>query len=152
MTFKSAVESIPELRPAYCPGLRALRGDDSTRVAVRRTSRLTGSVDLDTTLKPSAQNESRWDYGIGYKGNGNEEAIWIEVHPADSHHVRDVIAKSQWLRRWLATAPDLLRITRNNRQYVWLSTKGVSLQPGSRQARQLAMAGVSFPQKRLILS
>lgn len=108
---------------------------------------------MDTTLATAHPNASRWDYGIGQVSGSEEEAIWVEVHPANSNHVTEVIRKAKWLKGWLRTnAPGLFVMTRKANGYVWLATGSVSLQQGSRQARQLAMAGVAFPQPRLRLS
>jgi hypothetical protein len=107
---------------------------------------------MDEALAGACPNDPRWDYGIGHYNGRAEEAIWVEVHSASSHHVADVIRKAEWLRRWLkANAIQLFQMTRNEAGYVWLCSGSVSLQRSSRQARQLAQAGISFPRKRLTL-
>ncbi|MBM4045808.1 MAG: hypothetical protein FJ279_11890 [Planctomycetes bacterium] len=153
MTFKAAVLAVPQLRGAYCPGLQALRERDRDRIECRGTRRLAGSINLETALPSASPHEPRWDYGIGHGSGHEDEAIWVEVHPASSHHVTEVIRKAQWLKGWLRRhASALLTMTRKPDGYVWLATGTVSLQRGSRQARQLALAGVAFPQRRLRLS
>lgn len=152
MGFKTTVATVTALRDHYREGLQALSGVDRGRIRVATARRLTGSVCVEGALRHSCPNEPLWDYGIGHRGTGGDHAIWIEVHPASSHHVAPMIAKVRWLRNWLCQhAPALLRMTRDREGFVWLSSGGVSLQRGSRQARQLAMAGVSFPRKILNL-
>jgi hypothetical protein len=152
MTFRETVQSVPQLAVAFREGLQALRRADHARVVCVRPRRLKGSVDIDTALREILPNDPRWDYGIGYYNGRTEEAIWIEVHPATSDHVSHVTRKAHWLRNWLsANARVLLDMTREYNGYVWLSAGAVSIQRGSRQARELALAGVSFPRKRLEL-
>ena len=153
MTFRRVVRSVPQLAGALQAGLQALRAADHSRVVCANPRRLRGSVDIDAALVHALPNEPRWDYGIGHYNGKTEEAIWIEVHPASSDHVSGVIRKTHWLRAWLrANAAALLALTRTSDGYIWLSAGSVSIQRGSRQARELAMAGVSFPRRRLELN
>jgi hypothetical protein len=147
------VKAIPALADAYRSGVPALRQADRSRIVCANTRRLKGSVDVDAALVDALPNDPRWDYGIGHYNGRTEEAVWVEVHPASSDHVSHVTRKAQWLRQWLTqNAAPLLGMTREADGYVWLSAGTVSIQRGSRQARALAMAGVSFPRRRLELS
>jgi len=119
---------------------------------------LTGSIDLDSALAGEAEhaNEPRWDYGIGYKPKRAEErAIWIEVHPASTSNVREVISKANWLRTWLRdNAPQLALLTIGDgpvRPFVWIATARIQIPRNSPQARQLAIAGLDMPRKALRL-
>ena len=151
MTFKRAVHVVVQLAGACREGLQAFRACDRGRVLCAKPRRLKGSINMDDALVGTHPQDPRWDYGLGYYNGRSEEAIWIEVHPASSDHVSGVIRKAEWLRAWLrANAVELLNITGDD-GYVWLSAGSVSLQRSSRQARQLAQAGVSFPRKRLEL-
>jgi hypothetical protein len=153
MRFEDAVASTVPLANAYRPGLQALREEDRGRINCSQPRRLKGSVNLDTALARIAPDDSRWDYGIGWTDSQSEVAIWIEVHSADSHHVSEVFRKAAWLKKWLkANSASLFGMTRREDGLVWLSTGPISLQRGSRQARQLALAGVSFPRKMLVLT
>lgn len=152
MRFKQAVLACAQLRNAYQPGLQALRKADRNRIECARPRRLAGSVDVDTALQPDLPNDPRWDYGIGYYDGHREEAIWIEVHRASSSEVAGVVRKVEWLQQWIGNhARDLFSMTRCVDGYVWLASGGVSFQRGTPQARQLALAGVSFPRGRLRL-
>jgi hypothetical protein len=76
--------------------------------------------------------------------------LWVEVHPASSLHVDDVLAKLRWLRMWLAGhAPELGRMPR---RFHWVATGGIAFARGSPQARRIAQHGVSFPVKLLELT
>lgn len=155
MRFKDAVENTPGLEQAYHPGLQALSRTDKTRhVSCKDTRILTGSINLDSTLANSLPNDSRWDYGVGVKPSGqHEKIVWIEVHPASSHHVDGVLAKLAWLKTWLQTdAPQLKALSSSPRDFVWIASRGVALPRTSPQSRKLALHGLGFPRTRIDLS
>jgi len=153
MSFRNAVQAVPALAGAYQTGLQALCAADRHRVVCARPRRLRGSVDVDSALTAAHPNDPRWDYAIGHYNGNAEEAIWVEVHPASSGHVSQVTGKARWLRAWLRrNALALLNMTRTNDGYVWLSSGGIAIQRGSRQARELASVGVSFPRRQLTLN
>lgn len=141
MSFKEAVEDSHPIRDAYRPGLQALSGTDRKRVECSDTQSLAGSVNLDDALKTSLPNEPRWDYGVGLRTTGRSVKVhWIEVHPASSHHIKEVLDKLAWLKRWLkanATRLDALPC-----EYVWIASGSVSLPPHSPQRRRLATVGL----------
>jgi hypothetical protein len=154
MGFRKAVNATQELSGAYRSGIRALTEVDRNRVECVQTRRLRGSVNLETRLRDYYPNEPIWDYGVGWRVDmKNDCAVWIEVHPASSGHVESVINKVKWLKIWLqTTAPALGRLTRRNDGYVWIASGRVLLQKTSRQARQLASVGISFPRERFVLT
>ncbi len=153
MKFQQAVSSISEISHAYKPGLQGLKEIDRNRLKCNEPRRLSGSVNLEESLHDISPNDPIWDYGIGWSKNQTDDyAIWIEVHPASSSHVRGIIAKVTWLKRWLNTnGANLLNMTRPEDGYVWIASGRVSFQRSSRQARQLAQAGVSFPREKFML-
>jgi hypothetical protein len=152
MTFKTAVMACSEFKAAYRGGLQALRERDRNRIKSSEPRRLAGSVDVEAALHPVARNTPLWGYGIGINGGETEEAVWVEVHSATSGEVKTVIAKVKWLKNWLgANGPNLLRMTRPDEGFVWVASGTVSLPHRSREARQLGLAGVSFPRRRLRL-
>ena len=145
MSFRNAVRATPPVSVAYRPGLQALREIDRKRVSCRDSRKVTGSLDLDGALKAERPHEPRWDYGIGYR----EGVVWVEVHPASSSHIGDVIAKHDWLKAWLRDeAPRLHELPR---EFVWVASGAVSLPPGSPQRRRLAQAGIRFAGSHLAL-
>jgi len=159
VSFEEAVRAAPApVDRAYRSGKRALAREYRSRVACAEPRRLTGSIDLDSALssEPGYANAPRWDYGIGYKPRCAEErAIWIEVHPASTSNVREVISKANWLRTWLReNAPPLALLTIGDgpiRPFVWIATARVHIPRNSPQARQLAIAGLDMPRKALRL-
>lgn len=93
-----------------------------------------------------------WDYGLGFRQlNGQEVAIWIEVHTASTTEVSVVLRKHAWLRGWLRDeAPALDELTQQGGRFVWLATEaGVHIQANSPQARRLRQAGLDLPRRRL---
>ncbi len=159
MSFEEAVREAPSPVGCACrSGLQALKRADRSRVTCAEPRRLTGSVSLDSALARETQhaNAPRWDYGIGYKPRrGAERAIWVEVHPASTSSVGEVINKLNWLRMWLREdAPQLASLTVSNgttRPFVWIATAGVHIPRNSRQARQLSTAGLEMPRRVLRL-
>jgi hypothetical protein len=147
--FQDAVVSVPVLERAYRKGLQGLRGADRDRVLCRNPRGLTGSLGLDEHLASILPNEPRWDYAIGYRAQGGEQVYWIEVHPASSSHVDEVLAKLKWLRAWLTReAPRLAGLPAT---HVWIATGRVAIRRGSQQQRLLAQAGITSPRQRLEL-
>ena len=140
MNFAHAIaQSEPPANSAYQAGLQAL-GSDSKFIRCSTPRRIAGSINVDATLSSARPNEPRWDYGIGWKRHDGEEAIWVEVHPASTAEVSRMIAKYQWLRRWLRTdAQPLNSITHTESQpFYWIATHGVHITKTGSVARQLA--------------
>jgi len=52
-------------------------------------------------------NDARWDYGIGIQ-KGKPWTLWVEVYPADTSNVDEVLKKLTWLKDWLAHSAQLL--------------------------------------------
>ena len=159
MSFKAAVRAAPPpVDRAWKPGKRALPRAHHARAKCEDAHRLTGSIDLDSALAKNARhaNEPRWDYGLGYQPpHGAERAIWLEVHPAATSNVGEVIAKLGWLRAWLRDeAPRLESLTVTDSDipaFVWVATAGVHIPPNSPQARRLYRHGLRMPRRALRL-
>lgn len=151
MTFRQAVQATPAIRHAYRPGLKALAETARAKITCNSPRRLTGSMHLDEELRGAEPHSARWDYGVGYRGSKPENAIWIEVHPASSDSVSDMVNKLRWLKNWLQSqAPKLWELTRGD--YRWVSTDGrIAISPNSPQAKRLAAAGLRGPMRRLVL-
>ena len=159
MSFAAAVRAAPApVDNAWQPGKRALANAHRSRIECADPHRLTGSIALDAALAGEADYTTapRWDYGIGYQPRrGAERAVWIEVHPASTSNVGEVIDKLHWLRAWLRDeARQLESITVTDgrtRPFVWIATGGVHLSRNSPQARRLNSQGLRMPQKSLRL-
>ena len=98
-TFKSIVQAIPAIAGAYREGLQALESKDAGKVKPQNPRKLSGSVYLDKCLKTTNPHDARWDYVIGYR----EKAYFVEVHPANTSNVDEVVKKKKWLDVWLKT-------------------------------------------------
>ena len=73
---------------------------------------------------------------IGYKGN----AYFVEVHPADTKNVKEVIQKKKWLESWLEErAPKLREIKAVNTPYYWVPSGRVAILKNSPQYRRIAL-------------
>jgi hypothetical protein len=151
MSFRGAVEATPAVAGAYRAGLQALPANDRARIVCNRPRRLTGSIHVDDALAASHPNAPRWDYGIGYRRGADERAVWVEVHPASSTSIGGMLKKLEWLKTWLqGHAPRLHAITKDD--YYWLATDGpIAITANSPQAKQLALAGLRGPRRRLPL-
>lgn len=117
------------------PGLAALKSN-SHHVKAADTTRLTGSVDIDAALKSLYPHDARWDYVVGY----GDEAYFIEVHPASTSNVAEMIKKVNWLKNWLASsAPDLMKLHKQE-VYYWVPSGGVGISKGSVQYKRIALS------------
>jgi hypothetical protein len=151
MTFRQAVESTPSVQDQYQPGLQALTAGDAARIHCAHTRRLTGSVNLDAALATTQPAAPRWDYGVGLRRKHEEVAIWVEVHPASSTSVTDMLNKLQWLKNWLRTQASALEALTQS-DYYWVTTDAtIAITPNSPQARRLAAAGLRGPMRVLRL-
>jgi hypothetical protein len=150
MLFRDAVEATADVAQAYLPGLQALERVDRARIHCARPRLLAGSVNLDKALSASCPRDERWDYGIGIrKTRASDGAIWVEVHPASSRHIQEVLEKFRWLKQWLASAA--MRLEQITDGYVWVASGSVALQPSSPQRRIIAAHGIRFVGERLHL-
>jgi len=149
MSFSAAVKNTEILSFAYQSGLQALKRFDRAKITCANSRNCTGSVDLESALSASWPNQPIWDYGIGYRTkNASEIVYWVEVHPASSKNVQEVLNKLTWLKNWLESAPALNRL---HKRFVWVASGKVSLPPHSPQRKRIAQAGIVFPGSHLIL-
>ena len=158
MTFKTAVKAAPHpVNGAYRRGKQALERKHRALVVCKEPALLTGSIDLDATLRQQKPNDNRWDYGLGLRPQkGRELAVWVEVHSATTSEVSTVLRKLQWLKDWLnGEAEQLKRLTQRTKDhppYVWIASKGDRINRTSRQFRELSQSGLSLKSRRLELS
>jgi hypothetical protein len=151
--FQKAVSDTPDLgKQAYHAGLKALTAAHRKRIQ-QGEARILGSINLDGALCQRYPNEPRWDYGIGIQKGNKPYAIWVEVHPANTSNVSEVLLKLRWLKGWLSgQATQLHALTPPQRAYHWIATDGVHITPNSPEARQLAQAGLTMPREVLKLN
>ncbi|HBT78183.1 MAG TPA: hypothetical protein DEB39_14960 [Planctomycetaceae bacterium] len=145
ITFRDAVKKCPAIGGGLCDGLQALSQQYRGKVRQSKNVRVTGSIDIDSTLKRQCPTDNRWDYGFGLASNAakapNDDRVsWVEIHPATAGDVKEVIRKLQWLKNWLQkNAPELNSLAS---KYVWIPSKGNSIPPSSPQHRELASKGI----------
>lgn len=132
-SFKNAVVKCSEIKNAFMPGLSALKGN-SKHVKPTDTKLVNGSVDIDDTLKVIYPNESRWDYVVGYA----DEAFFIEVHPAGTSNVSEMVNKVKWLKNWLASSAPDLNVLHKTKVYYWIPSGKFSILPGSVEFKRIA--------------
>lgn len=133
-TFKSIVQAIPAIAGAYREGLQALESKDAGKVKPQNPRKLSGSVYLDKCLKTTNPHDARWDYVIGYR----EKAYFVEVHPANTSNVNEVVKKKKWLEVWLKTNALDLKAMMAGTGYYWIASGKVAILPNSPQARKIA--------------
>jgi hypothetical protein len=143
MDFKQAVQGTPEIASAYKKGLQAL-GANSKFIRMMQPGLCNGSVDIDGHLVDIYPQENRWDYVVGYK----ETAEFIEIHPASTSNIEEMIKKYRWLVKWISGATPLNTIPR---QYHWVASGKIAILPGSSQKRRLIQEGIPNPVKLLVL-
>ena len=105
------------------------------------TRKIEGSADIDTCLVSRYPSANRWDYAIGYDGR----CYFVEVHPASTSEVTAVIAKKNWLVRWLDHQQSPLLERKHS--FHWVATGKVAIRKGSRQHNQLNSSGIKGPVK-----
>ena len=143
--FREAVESTPEIKNCYQPGLRVL-GKYSSKVTLTDTSLCNGSIDIDECVKNKYPNSNRWDYCIGY----NNLAYFVEVHSANTAEVSTMLNKLQWLKDWLNNNATELNKIKASPPYYWVMSGKYAIPSTSPQSRRMAQAGIK-PTSRLNL-
>lgn len=143
--FQTAVEKTPDISKAFIKGLSALKSN-SSRILPTNTRLIEGSVDIYGATAHLYPHANRWDYALGY----NKKAYFIEIHPANSSNVHEMLKKLDWLKKWLGTsAPELNKI-RAEKAFVWIQSGKVSLPKNTPQYRA-AVSHHLLPQSKLIL-
>lgn len=136
--FQQAVESTQEICEGYRAGLQALKEGDRQLIATEDTRLLEGSVDIDTCTLKKRYDEARWDYAIGYGG----QAYFVEIHPADTSNVSEMIKKADWLKDWLKKQAPALKALSPNNTFYWVPSGRCKILPKSPQYKRLAQSNV----------
>jgi hypothetical protein len=142
VTFE--VGATPEIAGGYCHGLRALKGEHRSAMRPKTSQcRWRGSVDLEERLAPRYPGSPQWDYAVGFGyANRPDGVAYVEVHPASSSHVQDVIRKKDWLTSWIRRcAPSLGGLAVGG--FFWVATGSVHIHPGTPQHIRLAQCGIT---------
>lgn len=145
-SFIDAVNSTAEIAGHCQPGLQAL-GNNSAHVRTADPHSIDGSVNIDECLKHDHPSEPRWDYAVGYAG----DAFFIEVHPANTSNVEEMIKKVVWLKNWLkSSAPTLLSLHRCG-VFHWIPSGKVKILPNSSQSRKIAQNNLKITRTIMVL-
>lgn len=132
--FQEAVDKCDEIKGSLMPGLSAM-GRNSVAVKATDPNKLNGSVDIDAAVKSIRPNEPRWDYAVGY----SNQAFFIEVHPADTKNVDEMVKKVKWLKEWLSeVAPELKELHKSG-VYHWIPSGRVKILKTSPQYKRIAL-------------
>lgn len=140
--FNYAVNSCPFLKGNIKPGLKAL-GADSGCINIADAKKLQGSIDIDKCTLAHYPNDCRWDYVIGY----NENAYFVEVHPANTSNVNEVIKKGLWLGSFLKNEASDLKALNKDGVFYWIPSGKYAILKNSPQARQLAQSKIIIKNK-----
>lgn len=148
-SFRKAIENTPDVQHGYREGMQAIVKADKRAVMVKNARRLDGSLNIDEETKKLYPNESRWDYAVGYDG----KVYYIEVHPANTSNVEEVIKKKLWLDKWLKEkAPSMTALKAGSPKFHWAATEaGVHVSPRSMYARRLSQRGIEKPKRPVVL-
>ena len=130
--FRDIVLQIKDIAEFYHAGISAL-GADSKYIRCRTPKDINGSVDIDSAKKVKDPDGARWDYVIGY----GDKAYFVEVHPASTSNVKEVLAKVGWLNKWLNKEATLLRDI-SYPPFIWIPSGAVRINKNSTHYRQLA--------------
>lgn len=140
--FVCAVRSVEDIANGLCSGLRAL-GANSSVVEVDNTRKLNGSVDIDSCTRDKYPSAARWDYVVGY----DNKAYFLEVHPANTSNVDEMIQKSLWLRQWLRRTARALENIKASEVLYWVPSGRYAILPNSPQNRRLAQSKILLVRK-----
>lgn len=144
--FQVAVDKCKEITGTTCPGLSAM-GGNSILVKLADTLLAMGSVDIDSAVKQLRPDDPRWDYVIGYR----KEAFFIEVHPADTSNVQEMIKKVRWLKNWLDSVATDLKNLHKCGCYHWIPSGRMNILRNSTQYRSIAANKLHIAAKPLRL-
>lgn len=146
MGFKEVVEATPNLQGKWKAGLGALRAEDKPHIKPEDTSttRLRGSIDIDTAWIPLDPQGNRWDFAIGYQheNRSDEFVYWVETHTGSDSQVKVMMKKLAWLKAWFkAEGKELAKF---DRMFVWAPSGATSFTEGATQVKRLADQGLHY--------
>lgn len=67
---------------------------------------------------------------------------FVEIHPADTSNVNEVIKKAEWLKQWLKTKAPNLKALAPNHTYYWIPSGRCNILKNSPQYKRLAQSNV----------
>lgn len=146
--FNEVVENTPDIANGYHHGLHAIESADKDAIRVKENRRLSGSVNIDKEVKDKYPNDPRWDYALCY----DNKVCFVEVHPACTKNIDEMIKKKRWLVDWLKNnAPRLDSFPSCSPKFCWAATEsGVHISAQASYKRKLAQLGL-IPQRPIVL-
>ncbi len=149
MVLAEAAEGTP-LEAHVRPGKAALKGEHRSRIEASRQARITDTMDLEAALRGLDPNSPRWDYAVGWLKGQTPCCCFVEVHPANTRQVDQILRKKKAVEMVLQRqAPRVLELADTTRLrmalpvWPWLAN--------TPRARRLREAGVSMPLRKLVL-
>jgi len=135
-SLQKAIEKTACVASQYKNGLNAIRRNERHKFIVPDTRKIGGSLDIDSSVRTMYPEDNRWDYAIEY----DNEVFFIEIHPAITSEVATVLAKLEWLKKWLNEhAPAIKALKPTQKQaYYWVYTNKYAIAPTSNYLKQLA--------------
>lgn len=134
--FQQAISNTKDIKNGYMNGLQAL-GSNAGKVVPKDSKKIRGSVDIDKYVKDLYPEDPRWDYAIGY----DNDAYFLEVHPANTSDVTTMINKAKWLSRWLDEKSPALKCIAK-KVYYWVPSGKYNILPNTAQYKKLAQSKI----------
>lgn len=142
--FQVAIEHTEEVKNGFCAGKQAIKNADRSKVDAADSSKLQGSLDIDSQVKSLYPNAPRWDYALSY----NDKIYYFEVHPAETSEVDKVVSKVKWLRCWLKTkATEIDKLPKAEHPYTWIQSGRYAILPTAREKMKLSVSGIATANK-----
>ena len=140
-------------------GLSAVNADDRVCIQFADRTSCTGSVDMDDAYRIAEGQSNRWDYGIGYRVENDEFAVWIEPHSATSdREVATMVKKLKWLKNKLAQEDfeALRKLTekaakKGFKRFWWVTDGKIGIRKGTKDTNLLSKQGLNFPCRMVTL-
>ncbi|MCF8308072.1 MAG: hypothetical protein K9I68_03590 [Bacteroidales bacterium] len=119
-------------------------GSYSQKIKTTNTRLINGSVFLEECLAGIYRQANLWDYMISY----NSRIYFIEVHPAETKNISEMINKVTWLKDWLKNNGYQFNALKSKKSpYRWVASGRVNIARNSSQMRKLAKSGIAFPRE-----
>lgn len=139
--FQTAVEGTPEIKDAYCVGLKGIESTDRSKVKAVDTQSVDGSLNIDATVKALYPADNRWDYAVSYSG----KVYFFEVHPATDGEIETMRRKLSWLKTWLKVkAPLLNALPKFEKPFCWIPSGKTGFLSTAATRKKIALLGLDF--------
>jgi hypothetical protein len=141
---RNVLDETSDLLPSVGNGLAAI--DAAHRDLFDRAIRssFADSLDLDRATKQGREEESRWDYLLGYEPS--DEIVAVEPHSAKDGQVQAVVKKRVAARGHLK---DHLRKGATIRRWLWVSAGKVHFANTEKTTLLLLQNGIEFVGSRI---